>query len=450
MKKKRIYIILEVKERELLSKLLLAIQLSNSNYSVVFGKKNNLYNYSNLFQTGLFFFKGMGIKNIKPMKKLINLGHKVVGFDEEGLIANNERLIAGRVNETCLDLVEKFFTVGKKQLDNTLMVYNKYKNKIFEIGNVRFDLLKKEFSKFYHEEVEILQKKYGKFVLIADTFNRLHLGMPDLPPSYGKDYMQSNFDDQKSLEKKLKDFLSFFPQKYKDIKILVKPHPLGRAKYWEDIAEKINCANFEIADTKITTNAYLLASEFSIASNCTTAIESVFLDKPTVNFRAREKDGMATCELVRAVSSKEVLDAKELERVIVDWFYEDKKFFTKLTPDVKNILEHNIKNFENYSCKYYLEQINDLKINSNNKKDKFSNKFFVTFFRLIKKLKNFKYKILSKKKIDTISYEHLKFPSLPKKEIDELFLKLCNSSKIDPKSYSLNEIYPGCFCVEKN
>ena len=57
MEKKRIYIILEVKDRELLAKSLLALQLSNLNYSVVLGKKNNLYNYSKYFKTGLFFLK---------------------------------------------------------------------------------------------------------------------------------------------------------------------------------------------------------------------------------------------------------------------------------------------------------------------------------------------------------------------------------------------------------
>ena len=59
MQKKRIYIILEVKDRELLAKSLLALQLSNFNYSVVLGKKNNLYNYSKYFQTE----KGKHVKN---------------------------------------------------------------------------------------------------------------------------------------------------------------------------------------------------------------------------------------------------------------------------------------------------------------------------------------------------------------------------------------------------
>ena len=82
--------------------------------------------------------------------------------------------------------------------------------------------------------------------------------------------MQSSYDDQKNLEIKLKDFLSFF-LKYNDIKILVKPHPLGD-KYWKDIVQKVNCKNFLLADKKFTTNGYLLVSEFSVSSNCTTAM----------------------------------------------------------------------------------------------------------------------------------------------------------------------------------
>ena len=42
--------------------------------------------------------------------------------------------------------------------------------------------------------------------------------MPDMPPSPGRDYMQSSYDNQKNLEVKLKEFLFYFPNKYPDIK----------------------------------------------------------------------------------------------------------------------------------------------------------------------------------------------------------------------------------------
>ena len=458
MQKKRIYIILEVKDRELLAKSLLALQLSNFNYSVVLGKKNNLYNYSKYFQTGLFFFKGMGVKNIKPMKMLKSLGHKIVGFDEEGLIAYQHQLMEKRVNKECLDLVEKFFTHGKNQTENTIKNYEKYKAKISEIGNVRFDLLKKEYNNFYNDEVEEIKKKYGKFIFIPSIFSRLHLGMPDVPPSWGRDYMQSNYDDQKNLEIKLKEFLSFFPNKYKDIKILLKPHPLGSKEYWKDIIQKINCKNFLLADSKFSTNAYLLACEFSVSSNCTTAVESFFLEKPSVNLRARDEDGLATSSLIREISSKEILDIKELEKIIVEWFYENKKFSTIYTKKLKETIEYNIKNIDKFSYHYFLDQIKDINVLLKIKKDKFSNKFYLTLFRMIKRIQNFKYKIINnlkdkisnrKKTVDTINYEHLKFPSDTINEVDDGISKLCNLSGYHKNNYKLKEIYPGCFCFEK-
>ena len=55
----------------------------------------------------------MGSKNLKPMQSLKSLGHKIVGFDEEGLVMNHIISIPGRVNAECMKLVEYFFTVGK-------------------------------------------------------------------------------------------------------------------------------------------------------------------------------------------------------------------------------------------------------------------------------------------------------------------------------------------------
>ena len=47
------------------------------------------------------------------MKKLRGLGHKIVGYDEEGLVMNQVMSIPGRINSECMKLVEFFFTVEK-------------------------------------------------------------------------------------------------------------------------------------------------------------------------------------------------------------------------------------------------------------------------------------------------------------------------------------------------
>ncbi len=156
--KKRIYSIIEVKERELLGKSLFAVRMANAGYSVVIGKKSRLFRYAKYFQTGVYYFKGMGANNIIPMRNIKNLGHEAVGYDEEGLIMNVVPAISNRVRKECMEMVKYFFTVGQKQLINTLKVYPSYKNKIYAIGNPRFDILKKDVRDFYLDEVQKIKK----------------------------------------------------------------------------------------------------------------------------------------------------------------------------------------------------------------------------------------------------------------------------------------------------
>ena len=80
-------------------------------------------------------------------------------------------------------------------------------------------------------------------------------------------------------------------------------------------------------DDKYPTNAYLIAAEFSIGSNCHTSLESFFFDKPTINWRASKKDSYLTSKVIRAVS-KEVLNQKEMEKICKDWFFEKKNLRT--------------------------------------------------------------------------------------------------------------------------
>ena len=58
---------------------------------------------------------------------------------------------------------------------------------------------------------------------------------------------------------------------------MIKKHPTEKEEYWRDLVKKINCKNLIFVDDKYPTNAYLIAAEFSIGSNCHTSLESFFL-----------------------------------------------------------------------------------------------------------------------------------------------------------------------------
>ena len=96
-----------------------------------------------------------------------------------------------------------------------------------------------------------------------------------------------------------------------------------------------------------------------------------------------------------------------------------------------------------------LDQINKINVLPKIKKDKFSNKFFITLFRIIKRMRNFKHKILSRKKILTNLLRTFEVSSFTINELDDSISKFCNLTGYDKKNYKLKEIYPGCFCLEK-
>ena len=453
MLKRRIYAIVEVKERELLSKVLLGVKMANKGYSFVIGKKNSLFNFSKYQRPGIFFFKGMGRKNIKPMQELKKFGHKIVGFDEEGMVMNMVETIPIRVTQKCLDLVEYFFTVGKKQSNNTLKIYPKLKKKICEIGNSRFDLLKKNCRGIYYNEVKEIKKEYGKFVFFPSKFTIINnLNFKGISKSTkqgpGRFVLEEDLKDQKKIEKKLLSFFNFFPKKYPNIKIIIKPHPIEDKNYWRLLLKKIKCKNLILVDNTYQTNSYILAAEFNVGSNCHTSLESFLLNKPTINMRPSKKDGYVISDLIRAVSGKEVLKINELEKIIVNWFFKKKKFSNKLNKKELKILNFNIQNIKKESFYYFEKKIRKIEILNKKNNDRFSNFFFLKLFEFIRRLKNRYYRLKSHKIKQ--SYQEIKFPGLTIEEFELYTSKICNVLKIKYKDILVREIYPGCFCIEKN
>ena len=66
----RIYSVIENKKRELDSRVLFALSMNEKGFSVGFGKKQNLYQYSNFIKKGLFLLKSIGPRNLKTILNL--------------------------------------------------------------------------------------------------------------------------------------------------------------------------------------------------------------------------------------------------------------------------------------------------------------------------------------------------------------------------------------------
>ena len=314
--------------------------------------------------------------------------------------------------------------------------------------------MKKKNNKFYRNEIQALKKKYGKFVFFATNFTMLNNYFFSSNQIMKKPSVKNNLhiferdlENQKRINKKLLYFFNYFPKKYPNINIVIKPHPVERKDYWIKLLKKIKCKNLMLADQKFNTNSYLLASEFNVGSNCHTSLESYLCEKPTINIRANKKDNIQISKLIRTVSGKEVLHMKELEKIISDWFNKNKKFRNELSKREKSILYHNVKNIKQESSFFFEKIISTINIQPKIKKDKYSNFFYLKFFSYLRKIKNLYYSFRSTK--DELDFFQAKFPGLKLDEFRFYVKEFSNVLNYDFKKLSVKEIYPGCFCLEK-
>ena len=80
-----IYILIEVAERELDSKLLTALYLVKKGFHVIVGYQWALSENKDCLPTGIFFFKGMNKVHTDNMAEVSQFGHMVLAMEEEFL-----------------------------------------------------------------------------------------------------------------------------------------------------------------------------------------------------------------------------------------------------------------------------------------------------------------------------------------------------------------------------
>jgi len=78
-----VYILIEIAERELDSKLLTALLLVKKGFRVIVGYQWGLTINRDRLPTGIFFFKGMNKIHTKKMAQVHQSGHTVVAMEEE-------------------------------------------------------------------------------------------------------------------------------------------------------------------------------------------------------------------------------------------------------------------------------------------------------------------------------------------------------------------------------
>tara|TARA_A100001388_G_scaffold271054_1_gene249322 strand:- start:5261 stop:6607 length:1347 start_codon:yes stop_codon:yes gene_type:complete len=294
-----IYFPLEIQARELNARVSFSIEAAINGNDAYIGQKNSIFPVIKYLKPGIFFHKSVQLKRLHTINELKKLGHFNAAIDEEGVLILDEECYFGyRLSEKVLEELDIFFSWGENQSQLITKKYPQYRDLILNAGNPRIDILKK--SDNYKREIEILKKKHGEFILFISKFPRTSgLNKLSKNSSYAETYKTNhlpNMSDEvyqklinhEEWERKNKllfmEAIEECSKKFKNKKIIIRPHPAEDANFWECFINNLESDNLEIQKSTNSIVPWILAANKIVSYNCTTSLESAILGKKSINY----------------------------------------------------------------------------------------------------------------------------------------------------------------------
>ena len=322
-KKINIYIPIEIKKRELLSKIILStfiIKNDKLKTRCYVGSKTQIKKLISFKKSygGIFIYIG-GLP-YNQMEKIKSKVEKFINLDEEmGPPANEwlETSMPKRLWEGTEKYVDKSYTIGKYAFDISKKVFPRLSSKIVMTGWPRVDLWRPEFDYIYKNSVENLRKEYGNFILFSSDFTFNSQKRINREEEFWRN------SEWKTMSKNLSfirsdagnTFLAFQEtmkliyelDKRTDIpQIIIRPHPSDDLLEWKKIAKSLKRIKI-IFKGEVT--SWVHASSGVLHRGCTCAIEAYMAGIQTAHIIANK------CRIRKSLSyevSKHLYNSDEI------------------------------------------------------------------------------------------------------------------------------------------
>lgn len=310
---KYLYFTIEQKNRELDSKILLAMEAAKKGYVVIIGTKRLMHLIPKFrFPKGIYFYKEAMAGRESLFREIQAKGHKVVVHDEEGFVQFNwdNYKTGGYISFDTLKYVDQFLCWGNEQFKvlNDIKNENNLNVVVSSTGHPRLDLLKKDVRTYNKEE-----NKFNKKIILINTkfgVGNYKTGVDNyLVKQFSDDPLMS--EENKDLLKRLADYDVRLLKEYEHLidelvinfpneLIVIRPHPVENMEFWESRYSKYD--NVLITREK-PVGYWLQQAEVVLHTGCTTAIESFLIDTPVIAYKPINEPEF-DIELPNAVSFK--------------------------------------------------------------------------------------------------------------------------------------------------
>jgi len=299
----------ESQVRELDAKLLLACVAAERGFEVVLGSRERIHRRAGSLSRGVYLAKSLAPSSVRMLDILGRLGHRVVGWSEDGLVHAPPESWWGR--RLSADALRRVSTVLAWGPDNAELVesFPGYDRTPVEItGNPRVDLLRPECRGYVGEDAASLRRELGPFLLISTNFSHLNHVSPALsverialeePSAPGvDDFRRGRAAHRRELFASFQKLVPSLATAFPDLRIVVRPHPLESPAPWKAAA-----AGYPNVTVRLDGNVvpWLVAASALVHNGCTTGVEAFVLRAPAVAWRPLADERFDT-ELPNALS----------------------------------------------------------------------------------------------------------------------------------------------------
>tara|TARA_B100000029_G_scaffold516224_1_gene627774 strand:+ start:1446 stop:2747 length:1302 start_codon:yes stop_codon:yes gene_type:complete len=275
-----IFIPIETTHREMLYKTFFCHFLAKKGFKCFLGSKHNINYLINNESDFLYLDKGYHlIQSDKLYKKIKKNNGTIVSLDEEGAIDFVDgSTLQKRYSKNLFKNSATTFMWGVEQYN--LVKKNFYNsNKVFITGHPRFELLKSNYHFLYKREAKEINERFGKFNLINTNmgFGNNILGDEFVIRNYKERYKKIK-NIIKSDKAKL-DLMVGFALKLAESSnrnIIFRPHPEENQNYYKKVFKDHRNIHVVYEGSVF---PWILASEFLVHPDCTTAIECLISGK---------------------------------------------------------------------------------------------------------------------------------------------------------------------------
>ena len=283
-----LYLHLEVLNRELHSKLLIAMESASRGMNVYLGRLKP-YLMRDFFVPGIILDKSItpGPSRLKEMEYCKKNNFIYTSLDEEvGLLNLDDKYLKQRYSNESLNLVDKVFCWGRWDYDNLIKKYPKHKKKFILSGNPRIDFWRKDFDFFYRKR-KLQYKNYIffslNFILYSESKFNEYVKFLEKSKYVDRDFsieeLKKGINDSFKMFKKFSKLIITLANKT-DFKIIVRPHPTDPISNYKFLNKYKNISVIK----KGSISEWIHGAKIVVHSGCTGGFESSVRGYPTISY----------------------------------------------------------------------------------------------------------------------------------------------------------------------